>query len=144
MDTIEASPIESAPSTDGNLELESLQTEGLQNQPEPVVNNRSSAFEIDGKQYAISEEQIRKHYGIPATEDITDKEWKTIISNYKANIQYNNKNREASRWKKTSEETFRQLYEKPKETLKLLFQKEPGRLKATLEEMLLEEIEDEM
>lgn len=143
MPEVESAPIESAPSLDGNLELESLQA-GENPPVETPVNNRSSSFEIEGKQYAISEEQIRKHYGIPATEEITDKEWKTIISNYKANIHYNNKNREASQTKKTMEEAFRKLYDQPKETLKLLFQQDPGRLKATLEEMLIEEIEDEM
>lgn len=144
MSEVESAPIESAPveSFEGNAELEALQSESPQ--VETPINNRSSTFDIDGKQYSINEERIRKHYGIPATEDITDKEWKTIISNYKANIQYNNKNREASITKKTMEEAFKKLYEQPKDTLKLLFQQDPGRLKATLEEMLLEEIEDEM
>lgn len=141
MSEVESAPIESAPSTDGNAELASLQTEAP---AQEIAGPRQSTFDIDGKPYSINEEQIRKHYGIPATEDITDKEWKTIISSYKANIQYNNKNREASQYKKTMEEAFKKLYEQPKDTLKLLFQQDPGRLKATLEEMLLEEIEDEM
>jgi hypothetical protein len=142
MESVESAPIDVSES----IPVDEPQFDGIETQdappPEPV--NRSTSFEIDGKQYAVNEEQIRKYYGIPATEDISDKEWKTIISNYKTNIQYNNKNREASQIKRTMEEAFKKLYDTPKDTLKILFQKDPERLKATLEEMLLEEIEEEM
>lgn len=113
-------------------------------QPKPVEPTRSAAFEIDGKQYSITEEQVRKYYGIPATEEITDKEWKTFISNYKTNIHYNKKNHETSTIKRQVEDAFRKLYEDPKTTLKTMFKEDPARLKATLEEMLLEDIEYEM
>jgi hypothetical protein len=126
--------------------LESIQA----GEAEPTVTEpaapqgKSSTFEIGDKQYSITEEQIRKYYGIPATEEFTDTTWKTIISNYKANIQANNKNQIASETKRQAEEAFRRLYDNPKDTLKLLFKQDPSRLKATLEEMLLEDIEDEM
>jgi hypothetical protein len=103
-----------------------------------------SDFEIEGKAYRITEDQIRKYYGLDPADDISPKEWKTIVSNYKQGIQYNNKNREATFLKRNSEEVFRKLYENPKDTLKLLFQQDPARLKSTIEDMLLEELEDEM
>lgn len=115
-------------------------------QPEapPAPKGRESMFEINGKQYQITEEQLLKYYGFPADTKLTDVEYKTVLSSYKQGIQFNNKNREASQMKKQVEEAFRKLWEQPKETLKELAKHDPQRFKKEIEAYLLEELEEEM
>lgn len=131
-----------APESDGFEFAEESQPEPQQQAP--VLQQREVMFEIDGKQYTASEDMLKKYYGLPLDAQLTDTEWKTVVSNYKTNIRMNNKNREASNLKKVAEEAFRKLYEDPKNTLKLLFKDNPAKLREQVEALLLEEMEEEM
>lgn len=45
---------------------------------------RSTVLNIDGHSMEVSENILKNFYGIPANESLTDKEWKSMVSAYKA------------------------------------------------------------
>ena len=52
---------------------------------EPVQQApRSTVLNIDGHSMEVSENILKNFYGIPANESLTDKEWKSMVSAYKA------------------------------------------------------------
>ena len=132
--------LQDAPETDDFLPQEEIPQE--QAPPEPA--GRSAMFEIGGKQYSVTEETLLKYYGFPPDTQLTDREWKTVVSSYKQGIQANNKNREASEQKKRIESAFKKLWEDPKGTLKELAKHDPQRFRKEIESYLLEELEEDM
>ena len=110
------------------FEGESEQTEPEQVEKAPTLppHGREAKFELNGKEYVATEEMLKKHYGINDPEPFTEKEFKTVLASYKAAMQSNAKNRQASQIAKQVEEAFQKLYEDPKTTLRQLYKDKPA------------------
>ena len=150
---MESPAIESAPATEvaESKSIEDFVFEGEQTEPQteqkaPTLppHGREAKFEMDGKEYVATEAMLKKHYGIDESEELTDKEFKTVLASYKAAMQANSKNRKASQIAKQVEDAFKKLYEDPKTTLRQLYKDNPAKLRELSESILLEELEEEM
>jgi hypothetical protein len=58
--------------------------EGIGGQVQAQSAPRSTVLNIDGHSMEVSESTLKNFYGIPTNEQISEKEWKTMVSAYKA------------------------------------------------------------
>jgi hypothetical protein len=94
------------------IETQTETTEQIQ----PVL--RETKIEIDGNQYSINEKQLKQLWGLPENEEISDKEFKSLVSAYKAQKTADFKSRKASDQEKLVQEIAKMIQENPFELLK--------------------------
>lgn len=82
MEQVEGMSMEA--STDFPQEGQQMDTEGLGSQKAVQQAPRSTVLNIDGHSMEVSETILKNFYGIPSNEQLTDKEWKSMVSAYKA------------------------------------------------------------
>jgi hypothetical protein len=58
--------------------------EGVTSQVQAPSAPRNAVLNIDGHSMEVSEATLKNFYGIPANEQVSEKEWKTMVSAYKA------------------------------------------------------------
>ena len=105
---------------------------------------RSQTILVDGREYQVNEEILKKYYNFVGDEPLTEREFKTLVSSYKQKINNDNKSREASTLIKQVEGVLGQLKNNTKDSLRKLFADNPAKLREEVESLLLEELENEM
>lgn len=150
---IDAGTIETGDSLDFDMSNESEETtnefsdeqveETKQETPKQAVS-RNTTIDVDGKQYSVSEKTLRAYYNVPPNEELTDKEYKSMLSSYKQAIHYNNATREAKNQQAQIQQFVQSFQTDPKGTLKQMFQSNNKQLQQIAEEIILEQMEEEM
>lgn len=141
-DAISEEVIESTDSipTDESGESENTETVAATTQ----MPQRETTINVDGRDYNVTQKILMEYYQIPPNEELTDKEYKTLLSSYKQAIHSNNMNRAASNKQKEIDNFVKAFDANPKETLKLMFQSNSKALQDLAEEILMEKLEHEM
>lgn len=152
-ETIDAGTIETGDSLDFDMSNESEETtnefsdetpeETPQETPKQTAS-RDTTIEVDGKQYSVSEKTLRAYYNVPPNEDLSDKEFKSMLSSYKQAIHFNNATREAKNQQAQVQQFVESFQTDPKGTLKQMFQSNNKQLQQIAEEIILEQMEEEM
>lgn len=150
---MDAGTIKTGDSLDFDMSNESKETanefrdeqveETKQETPKQAVS-RDTTIDVDGKQYSVSEKTLRAYYNVPPNEELTDKEYKSMLSSYKQAIHYNNATREAKNQQAQIQQFVQSFQTDPKGTLKQMFQSNNKQLQQIAEEIILEQMEEEM
>ena len=69
---------------DESVPSEEIEESGEAIQPTPEIPIREAKVEVGGQVMQINERQLKALWGLPENEPITDKEFKTMVSSYKA------------------------------------------------------------
>ena len=110
-------------------------------QPETVTPKlRETKIEVDGRQMAINEAQLKALWGLPENEELTDKEFKSLVSAYKAQKTADSRSQQASRQEKLVKEIADMIQKNPWE----LLQRAGYDPRQLAEEYLTQAIEEEM
>lgn len=124
-----------------NEQVEANEQEQPKEQP---PQGRDTTIEVDGKQYKVSESTIRKYWNVPPDADLSDREYKTLLSGYKQAIHFNNATRETKNQQAQIQQFVNAFEQDPKGTLKQMFQSDNAKLRQLAEEIVLEQMEEEM
>ena len=65
--------------TENDFDIEEQETQA----PEPYVEKKT-IIDVDGHQLEVSETMLKKFYGVKDDDPMTEREWKTALSAYKA------------------------------------------------------------
>jgi hypothetical protein len=129
--------------------IESVETSEpvVQETTEPVVQTeivtpklREAKIEVEGRQMAINESQLKALWGLPENEELTDKEFKSLVSAYKAQKTADSRSQQASRQEKLVKEIAEMIQNNPWGLLQNAGH-DPRKL---AEEYLTQAIEEEM
>lgn len=119
----------------------------VQETAEPVAQTetvtpklRETKIEVDGRQMAINEAQLKALWGLPENEELTDKEFKSLVSAYKAQKTADSRSQQASRQEKLVKEIAEMIQKNPWE----LLQRAGYDPRQLAEEYLTQAIEEEM
>lgn len=119
----------------------------VQETAEPVAQTetvtpklRETKIEVDGRQMAINEAQLKALWGLPENEPISDKEFKSLVSAYKAQKTADSRSQQASRQEKLVKEIAEMIQKNPWE----LLQRAGYDPRQLAEEYLTQAIEEEM
>lgn len=119
----------------------------VQETTEPVAQTetvapklRETKIEVDGRQMAINEAQLKALWGLPENEELTDKEFKSLVSAYKAQKTADSRSQQASRQEKLVKEIAEMIQKNPWE----LLQRAGYDPRQLAEEYLTQAIEEEM
>lgn len=82
MEQMEMAPADNSADFSQEMPQGGAEDIGLQQQVQQAP--RSTVLNIDGHSMEVSETILKNFYGIPANEALTDKEWKSMVSAYKA------------------------------------------------------------
>ncbi len=101
---------------------------------------REAKIEVEGRQMAINESQLKALWGLPENEELTDKEFKSLVSAYKAQKTADSRSQQASRQEKLVKEIAEMIQTNPWE----LLQRAGYDPRQLAEEYLTQAIEEEM
>lgn len=113
-------------------------------QQQQAKPTRDTTIEVDGRQYTVTEKTLKAYNDIPPDVELTDREYKSLLSSYKQAIHFNNATREAKNQKSQIDKFVEMMETNPKETLKQMFASKDKELIKIAEELLMEQIETEM
>ena len=115
-------------------------------QTEPVTQTpveaplREAKIEVNGQTMQVNERQLKALWGLPENEPLTDKEFKTMVSSYKAQKTSDFATRNARQQEKLVNEIAQMIQQNPWE----LLQRAGYNPRALAEEYLAQAIEEEM
>ena len=111
-ETVEASePIETTEAS----QPEAVQEEQTQSN---VYVPRETKFEVNGHQYQINEVQLKQLYGFDPNDKLTDREFKSMVSAYKAQKTADVRSQKASEQERLVNELAQMIQSNPWELLK--------------------------
>jgi hypothetical protein len=108
--TIESSEIESS-----SEPIES--TEEVAQEPIAIPKLREARVDVDGHVLQINEKQLKSLWGLPDNEDLSDKEFKSLVSAYKAQKTADQRSLQASKQEKLVKEIAELIQKNPFELL---------------------------
>lgn len=111
--------------------------------PQPRTN-RDTKITVDGREYNVPEKTLLAYNNLPPDTELTDREYKSLLSSYKQAIHFNNATREAKNQQSQIEKFVQMMETDPKGTLKQMFASKNTDLIKIAEEILMEQIENEM
>lgn len=111
----------------------------VQAQPIGQTQTRSAYVTVDGQNYEVSEDKLKQFYGVEG-EPLTDREWKTMVSAYKAHIHGDLRSKKVDKQDKLMGEIAELIQHNPKELLK----RAGYDIRQFSEQILAEMIEEEM
>ena len=123
---------------------ESVPTETIEQEAEqvaqPEIPLKEARIEVNGQTMQINEKQLKALWGLPENEPITDKEFKTMVSSYKAQKTSDFATRNARQQEKLLSEVSQLIQNNPWE----LLQRAGYNPRQLAEEYLTQAIEEEM
>jgi hypothetical protein len=133
--------MESNESISQNVESDIAQSEASQpEQAQAVSEPRQAKIEVDGSVLQINETQLKQLWGIDPNEPVTDKEFKSMVSAYKAQKTADIRTQQASKQAKLVQEISQLIQENPFE----LLQRAGYNPRELAERYLAQAIEEEM
>ena len=115
-------------------------TESIQPVIQETPKLREAKIDVDGHAMAINELQLKQLWGLPENEELTDKEFKSLVSAYKAQKTADNRSREASKQNKLVNEIAELIQTNPW----MLLERAGYNPRQLAEEYLTQAIEEEM
>ena len=115
-------------------------TESIQPVAQETPKLREAKIDVDGHAMAINELQLKQLWGLPENESLTDKEFKSLVSAYKAQKTADNRSREASKQNKLVNEIAELIQTNPW----MLLERAGYNPRQLAEEYLTQAIEEEM
>ena len=115
-------------------------TESIQQVIQETPKLREAKIDVDGHAMAINELQLKQLWGLPENEELTDKEFKSLVSAYKAQKTADNRSREASKQNKLVNEIAELIQTNPW----MLLERAGYNPRQLAEEYLTQAIEEEM
>lgn len=115
-------------------------TEAIQPVIQETPKLREAKIDVDGHAMAINELQLKQLWGLPENESLTDKEFKSLVSAYKAQKTADNRSREASKQNKLVNEIAELIQTNPW----MLLERAGYNPRQLAEEYLTQAIEEEM
>ena len=115
-------------------------TEAIQPVIQETPKLREAKIDVDGHTMAINELQLKQLWGLPENEELTDKEFKSLVSAYKAQKTADNRSREASKQNKLVNEIAELIQTNPW----MLLERAGYNPRQLAEEYLTQAIEEEM
>lgn len=123
---------------------ESVPTETETSEPvsqtQAEIPLREAKIEVNGQTMQVNERQLKALWGLPENESLTDKEFKTMVSSYKAQKTSDFATRNARQQEKLVKEIAEMIQQNPWE----LLQRAGYNPRALAEEYLAQAIEEEM
>ena len=122
---------------------ESVPSEGIAQETEQAqveIPLREAKIEVNGQTMQVNERQLKALWGLPENEPLTDKEFKTMVSSYKAQKTSDFATRNARQQEKLVNEIAQLIQQNPWE----LLQRAGYNPRALAEEYLAQAIEEEM
>lgn len=111
--------------------------EGNQTNEIPI---KETSFEVNGHKYQINETQLKQLYGLDPNEELTPKEFKTMVSAYKSQKTADLKSQDASKHQKIISELSSLIQNNPWE----LLQRAGYNPRELAEQYLYEQLQEEM
>ena len=109
-------------------------------QTQAEIPLREAKIEVNGQTMQVNERQLKALWGLPENEPLTDKEFKTMVSSYKAQKTSDFATRNARQQEKLVKEIAEMIQQNPWE----LLQRAGYNPRALAEEYLAQAIEEEM
>ena len=123
---------------------EPVQTDEIQEQAQEIAQAeiplKEAKIEVNGQTMQINERQLKALWGLPENEELTDKEFKSLVSAYKAQKTADSRSQQASRQEKLVKEIAEMIQKNPWE----LLQRAGYDPRQLAEEYLTQAIEEEM
>jgi hypothetical protein len=133
--------MESNESINPSVESDIVQSEtGQPEQVQVIAEPRQAKIEVDGSVLQINETQLKQLWGIDPNEPVTDKEFKSMVSAYKAQKTADIRTQQASKQAKLVQEISQLIQENPFE----LLQRAGYNPRELAERYLAQAIEEEM
>jgi hypothetical protein len=133
--------MENNESINPNVETDIVQSEASQpEQTQATPEPRQAKIEVDGSVLQINETQLKQLWGIDPNEPVTDKEFKSMVSAYKAQKTADIRTQQASKQAKLVQEISQLIQENPFE----LLQRAGYNPRELAERYLAQAIEEEM
>jgi hypothetical protein len=133
--------MENNESINQNVESDIVQSEASQpEQAQAIPEPRQAKIEVDGSVLQINETQLKQLWGIDPNEPVTDKEFKSMVSAYKAQKTADIRTQQASKQAKLVQEISQLIQENPFE----LLQRAGYNPRELAERYLAQAIEEEM
>jgi len=129
--------VAASPTKNGNSGARPIVIPGQEPNP---LGLKEAKIEVGGQVMSINERQLKQLWGLPENEDITDKEFKSLVSAYKAQKTADYKSIEASKHQRIVNEIAQLIQENPWE----LLQRAGYNPRELAEEYLTQAVEEEL